>query len=93
MKYLITESRLNSIMTKYMDNYLSKYEVIEDRKIVSWGQDENNQLIYDTENEILFVRQDVMELFRSVFSLDHHEYVEFIKDYMANKGYFVRRII
>ena len=76
-----------------MDNYLSKYEVIEDRKIVSWGQDENNQLIYDIENEILFVRQEVMELFSNVFSLDHHDYVEFIKSYMANKGYFVKRIV
>lgn len=93
MKYVITESRLNSLLTKYMDNYLSKYKVIEDRKIVYWGEGENNQLVYDIQNEILFVRQDVMELFRSVFSLDHHEYVEFIKDYMANKGYFVRRII
>lgn len=76
-----------------MDNYLSKYEKHENKEHVSWGRDENNQLIYDIQNEILFVRQEVMELFRNVFSLDHHEYVVFIKEYMANKGYFVRRII
>lgn len=93
MKYLITESRLNSLMSKYLDDYLSKYEVTQNGEVISWGEGDDNQMIYDSDNEILFVRQEVMGLFRDIFSLDHHEYVEFIKDYMAKKGYYVHRII
>lgn len=93
MKVIITESRLKNIMTKYMDDYLSKYEFRDDGKIVAWGEGEGNQMLYDVENEILFVREDMMSLFRNIFSLDHHDYVEFIKDYMADKGYFVKRIV
>jgi hypothetical protein len=93
MKYVITESKLNSVMVRFLDNYLSKYEVIEAKDILSWGTGQDNQMVYDKDNELLFVRESLYELIKGVFSIDHHEYVEFIKSYMANKGYYVKRIV
>lgn len=93
MKYIISESRINKLMKRFLDDYLSKYEVIEKKDIVSWGSDSDNQIVYDKDNEILFVRQSLYELIRDVFSIEHHDYVEFIKSYMANMGYFVKRIV
>lgn len=92
MKYIITESRLSSIMTKFMDDYLSKYEKLDNFASVRWGTGKNNVMLYDVENEVLFIDESSFNLIRSVFSLEHHEAVVFIKDYMASKGYFVRRI-
>lgn len=93
MKYIISESRINKLMKRFLDDYLSKYEVIEKKDIVNWGSDSDNQIVYDKDNEVLFVRQSLYELIRDVFSIEHHDYVEFIKSYMANMGYFVKRIV
>lgn len=93
MKYVITESKLNSLMTKFLDDYFSKYDDIDKGDILSWGEGQDNQMVYDKENELLFVRESLYELIRDMFSLDHHDYVEFIKSYMANKGYYVKRIV
>jgi hypothetical protein len=93
MKYIISESRLYGIMTKFLDDYLSKYVVVDNGSWTNWGSGEDNQIVYDNENEILFVRESLYELIKGVFSIDHHEYVEFIKSYMANKGYYVKRIV
>lgn len=93
MRYIISESRLSTIMVKFLDDYLSKYEVIDATDIISWGTFQDNQMVYDKDNELLFVRESLYQLIRDVFGVEHHDYVEFIKSYMANKGYFVRRII
>lgn len=93
MKYVITESRLNSLMTKFLDDYFSKYDAMDKGDILSWGEGRDNQMVYDKENELLFVRESLYELLRDMFSIDHHDYVEFIKSYMASKGYYVKRIV
>ena len=93
MRYIISESKLNSIMVRFLDRYLSKYEVIEDKDILSWGSGVENQIVYDKENELLFVSTSVYDLIKGMFDIDHHDYVEFMKYYMANKGYYVRRIV
>jgi len=41
----------------------------------------------------LFVRESLYQLIKNVFGVEHHDYVEFIKSYMANMGYFVKRIV
>lgn len=93
MKYIISESRLNSLMTRFMDDYLSNYEVIDNGKTVIWGEGKENQILYDIENELLFVRESLWYLVRDLFSVEHHDWVVFIKSYMANKGYFVQRLV
>ena len=80
-------------MGKFLDDYFSKYEAIDKGDILSWGEGQDNQMVYDKENEILFVRESLYELMKDMFNIDHHEYVVFIKSYMANKGYYVNRIV
>lgn len=93
MKYVITESRLDSLMTRFLDDYFSKYDAMDKGDILSWGEGHDNQMVYDKENELLFVRESLYELLRDMFSIDHHDYVVFIKSYMASKGYYVKRIV
>lgn len=80
-------------MARFLDKYLSKYEVIEAKDIIGWGSGEDNQMVYDKEMELLFVSVSIYELIKGMFGIDHHDYVEFIKSYMANKGYYVHRIV
>jgi hypothetical protein len=80
-------------MGKFLDDYFSKYDVVDKGDILSWGVGQDNQMVYDKENELLFVREYIYELMKDMFNIDHHEYVVFIKSYMANKGYYVNRIV
>ena len=80
-------------MTKFLNDYLSKFDVIDKGDILSWGEGQDNQIVYDKENELLFVRESLYELIKNIFGIEHHDYVEFIKSYMANKGYYVHRIV
>lgn len=80
-------------MTKFLNDYFSKYEVMDKGGIISWGEGEDNQMVYDKGMELLFVRESVYELITNMFGIDHHDYVEFMKWYMANKGYYVYRIV
>lgn len=66
---------------------------MDTKDILSWGEGQDNQMVYDNENELLFVRESLYELIKNMFGVDHHDYVEFIKSYMANKGYYVHRIV
>lgn len=93
MKYIISKSRLEEIMVKFLDNYLSKYELVDNGSYLSWGEYEENQMVYDKGLELLFVRESIYESLKDMFNIDHHEYVEFIKSYMANRGYYVSRIV
>ena len=94
MKYIISESKLESLGIKFLDEYLKNYPVREnDRGLVLWGQGENNKLAYEKEDRILFVAEDLFQLLRDMFSITNTPAKKIFVNFMKTKGYEVKRFI
>jgi len=87
MKYIITESKLDMLMTEYMDNFL------EDKK-VEWETgtmfilDEFNgaaYLEYNKMDGMLYISVDLMTNFMTWFSRNVGETKDFIQNWFENK--------
>jgi hypothetical protein len=90
MKYIITESRLDTLMARYLDSWVDSKKIIEfDRFIVledPYGEYENEvDMEYDGEDGRLWVRQEVFELLLGLFSRGGEETLDFIGKYFENK--------
>lgn len=90
MKYIITENRLNKVMTQYLDSFL------ESKQLISYGDsvviadpspdDEENPhwneyMEYIFEDDELWVSNEFIEEFSNLFGKDKEESLEFIKDW------------
>jgi hypothetical protein len=93
MKYIITEERLNQIIFKFLDGYLSEYPKEENDKLVVFGKGDKNQIAYDIGDRILFVRDSIHELVKNMFSLSTNGTKRIFKDYIESKGYKVKRMV
>ena len=90
MKYIITESRLDTLMARYLDTWVDSRKLIEfDRFIVledPYGEYENEvDMEYDGEDGRLWVRQEVFELLLGLFGRGGEETLDFIGKYFENK--------
>ena len=90
MKYIITESRLDNLMTLYLDSWVDSKKIIEfDRFIVledPYGEPENEiDMEYDGEDGRLWVRQEVFEILLGLFGRGDEETLDFIRKYFEYK--------
>ena len=93
MKYIITESQLDSMVFRFLDSYLEDYGIDETPNMVIFGRNDKNQIAYDKEDQILFVRDHLYELVRNMFSLNNTPAKKVFKNYMESKGYKVKRFV
>lgn len=93
MKYIITEERLNQIIFKFLDGYLSEYPKEETDKLVVFGKGDKNQIAYDIGDKILLVRDSIHELVKNIFSLSTTGTNRIFKDYIESKGYKVKKMV
>ena len=93
MKYIITESRLESVIFRFLDSYLEEYPVIDGENLVLFGKGDFNQIAYDKGDKILFVRDSLYVLVRNMFNLTNTPAKKVFKDYMESKGYKVKRFM
>jgi hypothetical protein len=90
MKYIIRESRLDTLMARYLDTWVDSRKLIEfDRFIVledPYGEYENEvDMEYDGEDGRLWVRQSVFELLLGLFGRGGEQTLDFIGKYFENK--------
>lgn len=94
MKYIITENRLDKIMTNYLDAFLATKQVYDydDTVVVadSNADDDENKhwdeyMYYDFNEEELWVNTSFLEEFSSLFGKEEKESIEFIKNWFVNK--------
>jgi hypothetical protein len=90
MKYIITESRLDRLMTLYLDSWVDSKKIIEfDRFIIledPYGEPENEvDMEYDGEDGRLWVRQEVFEILLGLFGRGDEETLDFIRKYFEYK--------
>jgi len=93
MKYIISESKLEAVAFKFLDEYLKDYPLINKPNVVLYGEGDQNVIAYDKEDKILFVSQGLYELVRNMFSITNTPAKKIFSDYMASKGYKVLRFV
>ena len=90
MKYIITESKIDMLMTDYLNNWVDSKKLIEfDRFIVleNPNGEENNEveMEYDGEDGRLWVRQELFSLLVDLFGKGENETLEFIGKFFEYK--------
>ncbi len=93
MKYIITESKLDMLMTNYMDNFLASKKVSDGGDVLiiydDLGEDyefeEEVSINYTYDDSEMSIRMDLINMFTSMFSCDIEQAKEFIKNWFENK--------
>jgi hypothetical protein len=93
MKYIITESKLDMLMTDYMDHVLAGKKVSDGGDVLliydDLGEDyefeEEVSINYTYDDSEMSIRMDLINLFTSMFSRDIEQAKEFIKNWFENK--------
>jgi hypothetical protein len=90
MKYIITESRLDRLMTEYLNTWVSSRRLIKfDRFIIVEdpnGEPENDvDMEYDGEDGRLWVRQEIFSTLVDLFGKGENETLEFIGKFFEYK--------
>jgi hypothetical protein len=90
MKYIIKESKLDMLMTDYLNTWVSSRRIVEfDRFIVLEdpnGEPENDiDMEYDGEDGRLWVRQELFNTLVDLFGKDDVETLDFIGKYFEYK--------
>jgi hypothetical protein len=87
MKYIISESRLDAIMKNYLDSYLLSKNIIDNKRGVSVFNDEEDILQYFPRNKELFILEEFLGEFETMFGLTQQEAVRFITNWFENEFY------
>ena len=90
MKYIITESKIDMLMTHYLNSWVDSRKIIEfDRFIVLEnpnGEEENEvDMEYDGEDGRLWVRQELFSLLVDLFGKGENETLEFVGKFFEYK--------
>ena len=90
MKYIITKSKLDMLMTEYLNTWVDSRKLIQfDRFIVLEdpnGEPENDvDMEYDGEDGRLWVRQELFDTLVDLFGKGEDETLEFIGKFFEHK--------
>lgn len=85
MKYIISESRLDEIMKKYLDSFLLDKNVIDNQAGIAVYDDEEEYLQYFPRKKELFILNEFLDEFESVFNLSRNESLRFITKWFENE--------
>lgn len=85
MKYIISESRLDDIMKKYLDSFLLDKNVIDNQAGIAVYDDEEDYLQYFPRKRELFILGEFLDEFETMFGLTRNEAIKFIKEWFENE--------
>lgn len=90
MKYIIKESKLDMLMTNYLNTWVSSRRLIKfDRFIIledPYGEEGNDiDMEYDGEDGRLWVRQELFDTLVDLFGKGEDETLDFIGKYFEYK--------
>jgi hypothetical protein len=85
MKYIISESRLDNIMKKYLDSFLLGKNVVDNRRGIAVYSDEEDYLQYFPRKKELFILDEFLDEFEAMFGLTRKESIRFIIDWFENE--------
>ena len=93
MKYIISEGRLDKIMTSYLDSFLTSKRILDyDDSLVIADRNTDDDtsfwteyMFYNFDDEDLWVNNQFIEEFSYLFGKEYEESLSFIKDWFKNK--------
>ena len=90
MKYIIKESKIDMLMTDYLNTWVGSRRLIKfDRFIIledPYGEEENDvDMEYDGEDGRLWVRQQLFDTLVDLFGKGENETLDFIGKYFEHK--------
>jgi len=92
MKYIISEGRLDNIMTEYLNSSLLNKDIIDNQAGIAIYDDEENYLEYFPRKKELFILQEFLDEFESLFGLTRTEALRFIMNWFENEFYVKVRV-
>ena len=92
MKYIISESRLERIMTEYLNNFFMDKEIMNTSVIILVYDLDNEYFDYKVKSRELFVLEDFLDTFETMFNLTRPQALQFILGWFENQfGVTVRK--
>ena len=85
MKYIISESRLDNIMKKYLDSFLLSKDVIDNQAGIAVYDDEENYLEYFPRKRELFILGELLDEFETMFGLGRTKSLKFISEWFESE--------
>lgn len=93
MKYIISESRLEGIMTEYLDSFLRSKQILDyddSLVIADPNADHDNPhwteyMFYNYDDEDLWVNNQFIDEFSYMFHKEYDESLSFIKDWFKKE--------
>ena len=85
MKYIISESRLDGIMTEYLNSSLLNKNIIDNQAGIAVYDDEEDYLQYFPRKRELFILQEFLDEFEAMFGLTRKESIKFIMNWFENE--------
>lgn len=85
MKFIITESKLESLIFKYLDNQdFIKIDGVEDVYFANSSDDKYGQIRYDKTNGFCYIDNNLRDEISSFFSLENYVSKELIGKWVEN---------
>jgi len=93
MKYIISEGRLDKIMTSYLDSFLTSKRILDyddSIAIADRNTDDDTSfwteyMFYNFDDEDLWVNNQFIEEFSYLFGREYEESLAFIKDWFKKE--------
>ena len=93
MKYIISEGRLDKIMTSYLDSFLTSKQILDygDSLVIADRNTDDDTsfwteyMFYNHDDEDLWVNNQFIEEFSYLFNKDYEESLSFIKDWFKKE--------
>ena len=94
MKYIISESRLNQIMKRFLDSFLLSKNVMDNQGgIAVYDDDDEDYLQYFPRKKELFILNEFLDEFEAMFGLTRKESIKFIMDWFENEFHVKVRMV
>ena len=85
MKYIISESRLDSIMTEYLNSFLMDKKIINTEVTILVYDSDNEYFDYKVGSRELFILEDFSDTFETMFNLTRPRALQFILGWFENQ--------
>jgi hypothetical protein len=89
----INESKIDNKIFLFLDSYLDDYTPEESSTLIIYGKGNKNQIAYDKNERILFIRDSLQDLIKNMFNLSTTGTNKVFKNYFESKGYKVKRFV
>jgi hypothetical protein len=93
MKYIISESRLDTIMKNYLDSYLLGKNIIDNQAGIAIYDNDEDYLQYFRRKKELFILNEFLDDFESMFSISRTKSLTVISEWFENEFHVKVRMV